>query len=280
MSIQSNSENLAGDIGSFYDWIRDDWIAISSQSDGNNAGLLNFGLWENDVSNLFDAQMALHHRITRRLGNLSADSRGLEIGCGIGGTAIRLTSDTEVRLTCLDLVEGQLAIARKRALLEGVGGKIEFRQGNSMAMPFLDGQFDFSYCIESSFHYPDVPAFLKENMRVLKPGAVGVIADITCERPEAIVFRQGNFFYSFQTMKDWLLDVGFEVLALDRLGENVFEPLYRYMCSLDSGKHDKLRRYWRLVLKNYAELAVKGEMGYDVFVVRKPCEPASLQSGV
>lgn len=270
MNKTSNNQAPTSDLAKFYDWARDDWVAISGQPDGRGAGALNFGYWDNNASDLYSAQMALHEKITRHLGPLSPALEGLDIGCGIGGTAIRLARDTKARLIGLDLLDIHLTIARRRASAEAVSSNIEFNKGNSMAMPFQDSRFDFSYCIESSFHYPDHMAFLRENMRVLKPGAFGLIADITCERPEGIEFRDGNFFYGFQLMQDRLRDVGFEVTAVERIGDKVFEPLYRFMRQQDPGEDRRLRNYWRFMLKNYVALAAKGEMGYDIFVFHKP----------
>ncbi|MCX5875935.1 MAG: class I SAM-dependent methyltransferase [Deltaproteobacteria bacterium] len=266
---EENGMSPAVRVGDFYQWIREDWIAISADAQGNSPGLLNFGFWQPGTSNLFEAQMAMYDRIIGWLDSLSPEWKGLEIGCGIGGTAVRLTAETGVGLTCLDLVGIQLDYARKRAREAGVTDKVDFKQGDAMAMDLPDNHYDFSYSMESTFHYPDVPAFLRENHRVLKPGARGVIADITCECPEAVMFREGNYFYGFDQMRNWLTAAGFELVAVDRIGDLVFGPLYRFMCSMASGSDPKLRRFWRLVLKNYSELAAQGQMGYDIFVVRK-----------
>lgn len=279
--IEKNGINPTARVGDFYQWIREDWIAISADAEGNSPGLLNFGLWQPGTSNLFEAQMAMHERVIGWLGTLSPGWSGLEIGCGIGGTAVRLAAETGVGLTCLDLVSTQLDYARKRAREAGVAEKIDFKQGDAMAMSLPDNHYDFSYSMESTFHYPDVPAFIRENFRVLKPGARGLIADITCECPEAVTFREGNYFYGFDHMRNWLTTAGFELVAVDRIGDLVFAPLYRFMCSTGSCADPKLRRFWRLVLKNYSELAAQGKMGYDIFVVRKgPPAQSAAPSGL
>lgn len=271
MTLISHSQaDLEEGVGDFYDWIRDDWLTISSDSAGRNPSMLNFGYWKTDTQCLCDAQIELLDKIFDWLQGVSATQTGLDIGCGIGGAAVRLVRDTNVQLVCLDLIDKHLAIARERAVREGVAERIRFQQGNSMAMPFESNTFDFSYCIESSFHYPDIPAFLAENLRVLKPGATAIIADITCETPEAVRFRQGNFFYGFDVMQAWLQQIGFDVVTVDRIGLQVFSPLYAYHLTLKTPGREKLRRYWRLVLKNYVDLVSAGRMGYDIFVVRKP----------
>jgi hypothetical protein len=50
-------------VSDFYDWIRDDWLDISTDANGRNPGMLNFGYWKADTTNLCDAQIALIDKI-------------------------------------------------------------------------------------------------------------------------------------------------------------------------------------------------------------------------
>lgn len=269
LSELESMEDLVREVGDFYAWSRDYWIDLGRRADGAGSGMLNFGLWEEHTGNMFDAQENLRRLIVRCLGALPPGARGLEIGCGIGGAAIRFAQEREVALTCMDLVPAQLEIGRKLARTAGVEGRIEFRQGSSMDMPFQNGAFDFSYCIESSFHYPDKPAFFRENFRVLKPGAVAVVADITCENNSLVTFRKGNYFCSVEETRQLMHESGFAVEEIVRIGDRVFHPLRAYVEKFNAGRRDKLCRYWNLVLKNYAELCDQGSMGYEIFVLRK-----------
>ena len=47
---------------------------------------------------------------------------------------------------------------------------LEFRVGNAQQLPLSDQSFDIVYNVESSHCYADVPAFISEVFRVLKPG--------------------------------------------------------------------------------------------------------------
>ena len=261
--------SMVREVGDFYAWSRDYWIDLSRGDDGACSGMLTFGLWEHGTDKMFRAQDNLRRLIVRCLGELSPGARGLDIGCGIGGEAIRLVQEQGVALTCLDLVPAQLQIAQALARKAGVAGRIEFRPGSSMDMPFGDATFDFSYCIESSFHYPDKRAFFRENFRVLKPGAVAVVADITCEDNTLVTFRKGNYFCAAEEMRRLMSDAGFSLENHIKIGDRVFHPLLAHVEKFNAGRRDKLRRYWNLVLKNYAALFDRGSMGYEVFVLRK-----------
>ena len=263
-------KSMVRQVENFYAWIRDYWTEMGRHKDGARSGMLNFGLWEEDTATMFDAQENLRRLVANCLGTLPPGARGLDIGCGIGGAAIRLVQERDdVALTCMDLVPAQLEIGRESARKAGVAGRIEFRLGSSMDMPFRDGVFDFSYCIESSFHYPDKLAFFRENCRVLKPGAVAVVADITCEDNSLVSFRSGNYFYAVAELRKLMIDSGFSVENVIRVGDRVFHPLLAYVEKFNAGQRDKLRRYWNLVLKNYAALFDHGKMGYEIFVLRK-----------
>ena len=261
----------AGGVEDFYNWSREYWIGLSSDPLAEFAGLLNFGCWDAGAKNLYTAQLRLFDLCTHWLHPLDIDASGLEIGCGLGGNSTRLCANNPIHMTAMDVSTAQLDIARQRA--ESLGfdsSRVRFVNGSSMNMPFADDFFDFSICIESSFHYPELDTFVAEQKRILKPGAKAVIADITCEDDTKIRFRQGNYFYSTERMIKLLENNGLEVVSLQNIGPHVFNSLYAYACSYNQDKKSKLSKYWNLVLSNYASLFQKGLMGYHIFEIQKP----------
>jgi ubiquinone/menaquinone biosynthesis C-methylase UbiE len=263
------TEDLKQHVGDFYAWSRDYWIELGLSDNGTGSGMLSFGLWEKDTINMFDAQENLRKTVMTCLGDLQSGAYGLEIGCGIGGAAVKLVQERDVILTCMDLVPAQLNIGKKLAIQALLEDKIEFRQGSSMDMPFQDQTFDFSYCIESSFHYPDKKAFFCESFRVLKPGGIAVVADITCKNNSLVTFKKDNYFCSLDDYLKLMCDAGFTVEKTIPIGGQVFQPLRAYVEKFNTGKRNKLHRYWNLVLKNYEELFNLNTMGYDIFIMRK-----------
>ena len=263
------TEDLKQHVGDFYAWSRDYWIELGLSDKGTSSGMLSFGLWEKDTINMFDAQENLRKTVMACLGDLQFGAYGLEIGCGIGGAAVKLAQERDVILTCMDLVPAQLDIGKKLAKQALLEDKIQFRQGSSMDMPFQDRTFDFSYCIESSFHYPDKTAFFRESFRVLKPGGIAVVADITCKNNSLVTFKKDNYFCSIDDYLKLMCDAGFTVEKTIRIGAQVFQPLRAYVEKFNTGKRNKLYRYWNLVLKNYEDLFNLNSMGYDIFIMRK-----------
>ena len=262
-------QDLMRPVGDFYVWTRDYWTDLGRSKDGFGSGMLTFGLWDPSTQSMFEAQENLRQLVVRSLGELPPAARGLDIGCGIGGAAVRLARERDVTLTGMDLVPAHLEIGRKRTQKAGMAQRIKFRLGSSMNMPFANETFDFSYCVESSFHYPDKQAFCRENFRVLKPGGVAVLADITCEDNSLVTFRKDNYFCGADEMRRLIRAAGFTVESTESIGDRVFQPLLRYVEKFNAGRRDKLRRYWNLVLRNYAALFDQGKMGYEIFVLRK-----------
>ena len=80
--------------------------------------------------------------------------------------------------TGLDLNSAGVDSCRKRHQLPG----LDFVQGNAEDLPFPDQSFDAVINIEASHCYPQVPRFLAEVARVLRPGGHFLYADA----------RQGN----------------------------------------------------------------------------------------
>jgi SAM-dependent methyltransferase len=74
----------------------------------------------------------------------------------------------------LDLAHS--AIARCRREQERPG--LTFVRGDAENVPFAGASFDIVFNVESSHCYPDVPRFLDEVHRVLRPGGVLLLADL------------------------------------------------------------------------------------------------------
>ena len=49
-------------------------------------------------------------------------------------------------------------------------GHVDIREGSVSRLPFADAMFDLVTAVETHFWWPDLPADLREVVRVLKPG--------------------------------------------------------------------------------------------------------------
>lgn len=100
--------------------------------------------------------------------------RILDIGCGTGASVIDLKRlfGTKADLFGLEVVNLQVDIAYRRLRSENVLADVQWYDGSTF--PFVDESFDAIYSSDVLGHVVDVPTWLDEIHRVLKPD--GVIA--------------------------------------------------------------------------------------------------------
>ena len=97
----------------------------------------------------------------------------LDVECGTGAmsraAAARVGPDGSV--VGVDLAPPMLEIARTQG-----GDRIEYRQGDALALPVDDAAFDVAICQHGFQFFPDRPAALGEMVRALRPGGQVAIA--------------------------------------------------------------------------------------------------------
>ena len=138
-----------------------------------------------------------------------AGKETLEVGCGRGGGAAYVAERFGVaRLTGLDFSEKAITFARD----QHTDPRLRFVRGDAEDLPFADGSFDVVLNVESSHCYPNVPRFIAEAFRVLRPGGHFVFADLRLQN-EVDGLRQS------------FLDGGFRILEEESITPNVVRSL-------------------------------------------------------
>ncbi len=121
---------------------------------------------------------------------VAGDVRGrdvLEVGSGRGGGASYLARYRHPRsVVVVDLSERAVELSRRHRR----GPGLSFVRGDALALPFPDASFDAVVNVESSHCYDDVPAFLAEVRRVLRPGGDLHRADLRPARQVERVRRE------------------------------------------------------------------------------------------
>lgn len=107
----------------------------------------------------------------------SGGSEALDVATG-GGHVANALAPLFRRVVACDLTRDMLTEAAE--FIRGNGHEnVEFVQGDAEKLPFADGAFDLVTCRIAAHHFPDVPAFVNESLRVLKPGGKLLLIDNT-----------------------------------------------------------------------------------------------------
>ena len=118
----------------------------------------------------------------------------LDIATGTGDFAISAMRTKPAKIVGLDLSEGMLEVWRKKMKKKGLDDTIEMIQGDSENLPFEDNFFD-GYTVGFGVrNFENLEKGLSEMLRVLKPGAPGIILEFS--KPKKFPVKQSFNFYS------------------------------------------------------------------------------------
>ena len=141
-------------------------------------GWLNLGLWEGPGSE--DEAEDACRRLVRTLAlALPGDGVILDVGNGLG-TQDPLIAETARprRLVAVNITEWQLAAGRPW-LTEAGAAPVA---GDAARLPMRTGTVDGVISVEAAFHFRSRKAFFDECYRVLRPGGVLSMSDISTQR--------------------------------------------------------------------------------------------------
>ncbi len=98
----------------------------------------------------------------------------LDVATGTGFTAMAIAPLVK-RVVATDLTEEMLDQARRLAAERGITN-IGFERAEAADLPFSDSSFDIVTTRRAAHHFHDLPAFLREARRVLRPdGRLGIV---------------------------------------------------------------------------------------------------------
>ena len=119
----------------------------------------------------------------------------LDVATGTGDFAIAASKLKPKKITGFDLSEQMLNVGRVKVKKLGLEKIIDFRKGDSEAMPFADNEFDAITVAFGVRNFENLEKGLAEFKRVLKSDGVAIILEFS--KPKYFPMKQFYLFYFF-----------------------------------------------------------------------------------
>jgi SAM-dependent methyltransferase len=108
--------------------------------------------------------------------SIEKDATVLDVGCGGGRTVSKLAAAaTQGKVYGIDYSSESVAIANRTNRQWIDVARVEIWEASVSQLPFAADTFDLVTAVETHFWWPDLPADMREVLRVLKPGGTLII---------------------------------------------------------------------------------------------------------
>jgi tocopherol O-methyltransferase len=246
---------------------------------------LHHGYWENNES-VPRAQIQLMERLAERA-SIPRGARVLDIGCGLGGSALWLADQFNCEVTGITISPVQARMALSKAKARGLNRRVQFQVHDANQWQGEPDSADVIWIMESSEHFPDKAGFFKGCARALKPG--GVLAVCAWLRRDGPLHEEEQSLVdtiaeamlsaslgSLSEYQGWMRDAGLTVTEAEditrhveptwsycsRIGEN---PAVRFFLRFTGAPTQRFVRSFPLMKQAYAQ----GAMAFGLFVAKK-----------
>ena len=140
---------------------------------------IHHGLWrpgKEDLSKEVAQEVLVDELIAAA--RLPARAKVLDVGCGVGGTSIKLAAAGH-EVTGVSLSPKQIEMAKENLARLAPGAAVRFLEmdGEKLDFPGEDGTFDAVWISEALSHFPHKEHFFAHALRLLKPGGKWVCVD-------------------------------------------------------------------------------------------------------
>ena len=207
---------------------------------------------------------------------LPSDSDIVDVANGLGAQDLVVRSVAQPRsLVAVNITESQLRSGRAR-LDEASATPVV---ADATRLPLANDSADGIISIEAAFHFPSRHSFFAEARRVLRPGGVLSMSDVSAERSHNLSLREGvagltnlrvwgirrRSLMSADQIETALVDAGFVDVRVQDVSPRVFFPAIRFFRErLRTDRKGPLAYRWgsAILLRQWELLATRDVMRY------------------
>ena len=194
---------------------------------GSGADMLNFGLWDGEITQPHKAQERLCDLISE-FSDFSSAENLLDVGCGFCSPASRWKHQFDrLEIFCLNINHTQLK--------SDTGKDLHKINSTSVVIPFSDKSFDRIVALESAQHFYPLKNFLEEVKRTLKDEGSFIMAIPVVNSKKSLFSNLGilnitwtSQHYSDELVESQIINAGFEITRSEKIGQSVYRPLAEY----------------------------------------------------
>jgi tocopherol O-methyltransferase len=247
---------------------------------------LHHGYWNGNES-ISQAQLQLMEELARR----AAIARGatvLDIGCGVGGSALWLAQQFDCRVTGMTISPVQARMAARKAGALGLSSQLRFLVQEVNHWQPEASSVDVVWIMESSEHFPNKKEFFARCASALKPGGTlavcawlrrdGAMQDgeeqLLATIAEAMMSASLD---SLSSYRQWMRDAGLTVTVADDITRHVeatwahcsriaANPAFKFLARFTGAPTRRFVNAFPLMEKAYSS----GAMAFGLFAAKKP----------
>jgi tocopherol O-methyltransferase len=247
---------------------------------------LHHGYW-NGGETAERAQIQLMEQLAQRAA-IPPGASVLDIGCGVGGSALWLADQYGCRVTGMTISPVQAGMAARKAKSRGLDGRVRFEVKDANRWQPEPASFDAIWIMESSEHFPEKKHFFECCATALVPGGtLAVCAWLRRDGPmppgeqklvttiaEAMMSASLDSLSSYM---EWMRDAGLTVIAAEDITRHVEatwahctrigqSPILRFLVHFTGAPTRRFVKTFPLMQEAYSS----GAMAFGLFVAKKP----------